>query len=343
MLARPHQLIAATLLIVAIGAIAAAQSPIWIGIVREDGYLMPLAAITPRLFATSIPDESTAGETPIPIETFINGDRLQPEQAELLLREGSVRPFKELVWTLTSGPGSKATQIRTVEPATVRMPYCSDQIGWRTTLRRPPARENYAPIRKLGIAISGGAIEHPEDVVKQADAASRRVARRIVHLTHAKEAERFAAYAKELEHAIATSKEVAQLAKRFREYLPQESPAERARVAVKLAQLRRHSMGGLIIYYFEATKTWGRAADNGLVTGWIVESSSGLADHEVTYKFNDDTTKHNDRAIVHGVLRYHGRALWILEWHGHENVYYTLNDWPSGVTRLVVDEYNCQA
>jgi hypothetical protein len=300
--------------------------------------------VTPKLFETAVPGESSADvEAPIPVETFINGERLQPEQADLLLREGSVRPFEGLIWTLISGPRSKAAEIRTLAPAAVRMAYCSDRILWRTTLRRPPAKEGYAPVRKLGIAVSGGTIEHPEDVVSQPDAASRRVVRHIVRLTHAKEGERFAAHAKALEHAIATSKEVAERAKQFREYLPKESSTERARVAVKLVQLRRHSAGGVTIYYFEATKAWGLATENGLVTGWIVESPSGLADHEVNYKFNDDSAKENDRAIVRGVLRYQGRALWILEWHGWETAYYTVNDWPSGVTRLIVDEYNCQA
>jgi hypothetical protein len=331
-------------LVLASGAIAGSQPPIWIAIVRQDGLLMPIAAITPRLFETSIPGEApTLVETPIPVETFIGGERLLPDKSVLLLREKSVRPFKDLVWTLTSGRGSKAAEIRTLEPVAMPMPYCSDQIGWRTTLRLPPAPEHEAPIRKLGIAISGGTIEHPENVVTQPDATSRLVARQIVRLTHAKEAERFTAYAKELEHSIATSKEVAQRAKQFREYLPDQSPTERAKVAVKLAQLRRHSVNGITTYYFEATKAWGLARDNGLVTGWIVESPSGLADHDVTYKFNDDSSKENERALVWGILPYQGRALWILAWHGWENVYYTLNDWPSGATRLIVDEYNCQA
>jgi hypothetical protein len=175
--------------------------------------------------------------------------------------------------------------------------------------------------RKIGIAVSGGAVEHPEDVRHQPDAASRQVARRIVHLAHAKEAERL--------------KEIA------KEYLPEGAGADRSKVAVQLRLLRRHPVGGVSVYYFEATKAWGLALDNGLLTGWIVDSGSGLKDYEVKYKFNDDSHKENDHALVWGVVRYQNKALWVLEWHGYESEYYTVHDWPSGMERLNVGGGAC--
>ena len=292
---------ALALALVAGTVVVTAQAPISIGLVREDGYLIPIATVTPALFAP-----------PFPFETNANGEPLPPEKREW--------PFKTLQWRLSS-PGKAPVEITTLEPLILDS-HCTEQSVWRTTLKLFPAQKNVAPVGKIGAAISGGTLEHPEDVSGQPDAASRRVASRIVQLTHAKEAERVAS-------------EPAQ-------YLPpNHSPAERAKVAVRVAQLRRHSAAGLATYYFEATKAWGAALDNGLVTGWIVDTPSGLKDHDVKYKFNDDRFKENARAIVWGIVRSSGRSLWILEWHGYESESYTLHEWPSGVERVVVDGGAC--
>ena len=330
MLTRRLHRVMAAVVIVAAGAIDAGQEPVSIGLVREDGYLVPIVTITPKLF-----------ESPLPAATTVNGEPLSPvEPAE------KEWPFRNLEWRLYGrgkngtpvmpparpGPPLTAaavamsaveikTEIKTIEPLTVDS-HCSDQAVWRTTLTLPPAPENVAPIRKIAVAIAGGVVEQPEDVVGQPDAASRRVARRIVQLTHAKETERVADMPSQ--------------------YLPPDhSPAARAKVAVRLAQLRRLSIAGVATYYFEAHKAWGPALDGGLVTGWIVATPSGVTDHDVKYKFNDDSSKENDSAIVWGVVKYQGRSLWILEWHGYELEYYTIHDWPSGVERLQVDGGGC--
>jgi hypothetical protein len=305
---------AAVVLVVVTGSIGGAQAPVSIGLVREDGYLIPIVTLTPKLF-----------ESP-------------PDTTE--------RPFRNLAWKLY-GRGKNGvpvmpppypwppitaaavamravaikTEIKTLEPLTVGS-HCTDQAVWRTTLKLPPAQEHVAPIRKIAVAVAGGVVELPEDVAGQPDAASRRVARRIVHLTHAKEAER--------------------VANTPRQYLPETgSPEGRANVAVRIEQLRRHAVDGVSTYYFEATKAWGAALDNGLVTGWIVDTPSGLRDHDVTFKFNDDSHKENARAIVWGVVRYQDRSLWILEWHGYESEAYAVHDWPSGVERVLVDGGGC--
>lgn len=295
-----HGGMAVVVLVVATSAIGGSQAPISVGLVRADGYLIPIATITPKLFE-------------IPVETRVNGEPLPAEHTEW--------PFGNLEWTLTYGRGRTPVAIKTLEPLMVDS-HCSDQAVWRTTLTLPPARKNVSPISKIGVAISAGAIEHPEDVIDRPDAASRRVARRIVQLTHAKEAERVA---------------VTQ-----RQYLPETGSIEgRASVAVRIERLRRHSMAGVSTYYFEATKAWGAALGGSLVTGWIVDTPAGLRDHDVKFKFNDDGHKENDRAIVWGLVRYQNRALWILEWHGYEWEYYTINDWPSGVERVNVDGGGC--
>ena len=286
----------------AAGTIGIAQSPVAIGLVREDGYLIPIAVITSKLL-----------DTPIPTATFVNGEPLSRDEPEW--------PFKDLGWMLSFGGGRPEAAIQTIEPRTVRS-YCGDQDVWRTSLKLPATRENVAPTRKIGLAISGGTIEHPQDVVAQPDAASRRVARRIVALTHARELERIA-------------KEPAQ-------WLPSaHSTTERAKVPVRLAKLRRHSTAGITTYYFEATKAWGADPQHGLVTGWIVDAPSGLTDHDVAYKFNDDSFKENERAIVWGVVRYQEKTLWILEWHGYEIEYYTVHEWPAGVERVSISGGAC--
>jgi len=286
---------------IALLAVTQSQPPIYIGLVREDGYLIPIATITPKLFET------------IAMETTVNGEPLPPEEPEW--------PFSNLEWTLSSSGGTASVAIKTLEPLTVDS-HCTDQTVWRTTLKLPPARKNVAPIQKIGLAVNGSSVQHPENVAGQPDAASRRVARVIVQLTHAKEAERLATEPKE--------------------YWPSNSYSDRAQVPVRLEKLQRHSNGGSSTYYFEATKPWLRGSpENGLVTGWLSASGTDIKSHDVKYKFNDDGHKENDRAIVWGIVPYRGRTLWILEWHGYEHEYYTVHDWPSAVERVKIDGGGC--
>jgi hypothetical protein len=284
------------------------QQPIAIGIVRDDGYLMPITRITPQDFEVRARPE----------QTFINGEPIGP--APFPAPEW---PFKGLTWTLSSGRGRKPVEITTLEPVMVDMPYCEDRLLWRTTLKRPPVDQRYVPIGKIGLAVRGAAIEHPEVVANQPDPGSRRVARRIV--------------------ALFLSKERARLAVEKGQYAVSAAPGS---PPVRIKQLSRHLVGDVSTYYFEATKALtlsdGAIDPNaGLITGWIVDSPSGLKDYEVTYKVNDDAYKENDHATVHGIVPFQGRALWLLEWHGWEWEYYTLHEWPAGVARLTVDAYQC--
>ena len=289
--------------IVATGAIGVSQTPISIGLVREDGFLIPIATITPDLF-----------EPPIPLKTTVNGEVIRPIEKEW--------PFKDLGWQLSSGRGEK-TEFKTLEPQMVRMPYCSERLMWRTTLRRPPAIEGVAPIEKLGMSVSGTSMELPDDVTSQPDQQSQRVVRQIVILFLAKEKARL-------------SREPGQYAAS----LAPGSPSVRVR------QLVRHAIGSNTVYYFEAIKPLklsdgAVSPDAGLVTGWIVDSPSGLRDYEVTYKVNDDAYKENDLAVVRGIVRHQGKALWLLEWRGWESEYYTVYDWPSGILRVNMNAYHC--
>jgi hypothetical protein len=284
-------------------AVTNAQEPFAVGIVRIDGHLMPIALITPQLFEESLGARIEVNGVPIEA-TAIDW------------------PFKGLAWTLSEGRGRKPVDVTTIEPLMVRMPYCSDRLMWRTTLKRPPAPDGVAPIRKIGMAARGAAIEHPDEVTEQPDAASRRVARLIVKLAHEKEASRLKTEPKE--------------------YWPQNSYPDRAQAPVRIEMLHRYLAGGVATYYFEATKPWWKgSSENGLVTGWVTDSAGTLRDQDVVYKFNNDSQKENESAIVWGIVRYQERALWLLEWHGWENEYYTLHDWPSGVVRATVNAYEC--
>jgi hypothetical protein len=48
------------------GTTAGSESPVWLGIVREDGLLMPVVAITPALFERAATREPECVEMPIP-------------------------------------------------------------------------------------------------------------------------------------------------------------------------------------------------------------------------------------------------------------------------------------
>jgi hypothetical protein len=226
--------------------------------------------------------------------------------------------LKDRTWTLSGGRGLRPITIKTIEQVMVQMPYGDDRLMWRTTLQRPPARKGYAPILKIGAAVSGGSLEFPENVTKQPDEVSRRVARRIVSLFVAKEKARLA------EHGF------------------YEVSADSLPIVIKL--LTRHTAAGITTYYFEATRSvrnslGGIAPDLGLLTGWITETASELLDFEVAFKINDDASKQNERAIVRGIIPYKGKALWLLEWHGWESEYYTVHDWPSGRLLVTVGAY----
>ena len=288
-------------------AVTSAQEPIAIGIVRVDGVLMPITLITTKGF------EVPPGK---PEQTLVNGVSVGP------VPFGPPDwPLTGRVWTLANGQQAPV-EITTLGKQMVRMPYCDDRSFWRTTLKRPPAPEGIAPISNIGAAVSGASLEFPEDVINRADAASRRVASLIVTLAHRKEASRLAAMPKE--------------------YWPQNSYGDRTQAPVRIEKLRRYTAGGITTYYFEAAKPWWKESpENGLVTGWITDSAGTLRDHDVVYKFNNDSHKENASAIVWGVVRYGNRALWLLEWRGWESQYYTLHDWPSGVVRATVDAYEC--
>jgi len=245
---------------------------------------MPIAEITADLF-----------ETPVATWTTVNGEVLPAAKAD--------HQFKELIWTLVSGRGRAPVEIRTLDQASVPMPYCSDQEGWRTTLKVPPAPKGVAPIRNIGLAVRGATVDHPDDVARQPDAASGRVSRLIISIVHSKEGERL------LEETGP---------------LGVSSPGDRLRIPVRIPVLLRQLSAGVTTYYFEATKALkvsdGSVLDDaGLVTGWITDSAGKLRDYDVQYKINDDGYKQNDRAHVWGIVPFGKRALWILEWHGWES------------------------
>ena len=286
-------------------AVTSAQEPIAIGIVRVDGYLMPIALITPKRF------EAPPGK---PEQTLVNGEPIgaapfgPPDW-----------PLEGRVWTLADGR-QPAVEIATLDKQMVRMPYCNDRSLWRTTLKRPPAPEGVAPIPKIGAAVSEAQFEFPEDVIGLPDAGSRRIADRIIALFLSHEKGRLA-----VERAVSASGKPAAV-----------------RIA-QLARHALGGTSTYYFEATRALKLYdgGVADDAGLVTGWIVDSPAGLRDYEVKYKINDDAYKENDRAVVRGIVPYRGRALWLLEWHGWETEYYTLHDWPSGIQRVIVDAYDC--
>ena len=87
-------------------------------------------------------------------------------------------------WTLWRRGTTKPELIKVLDRAMVHN-HCTDEEAWRTTVQGEQVSKQVADIRKLGVAIRGGELHLPENVTAQPDESSRRVARRIVALTHA--------------------------------------------------------------------------------------------------------------------------------------------------------------
>lgn len=277
------------LLVVAAAAVAAAQEPISIGIVRQDGYLIPLASI---------------------------------RGSDVIATTQVLRAYRGVAWSFYPSDGSSISEIKSTRP-TAMPSHCQDQQVWQTTLDMPAWDEHVAPVPKIGIAVRGGEFQRIENVVQPPDDRSRQVAQFALTLAQAKQRERF-----------------------IREgdpHFKKLTPAQREATPFKLETLVRHALASSTTYYFEASRDLSALGHGDLYRsrGWIVDSPAGLRGHGVTFQFDDDAAKENDRSTVHGVIRIGERSFWILETHGYEWEYYTLREWPSGIQRLSIGGGGC--
>lgn len=132
------------------------QESIALGLVRKDGFLIPLAAIGPTTELRSLRRSALDG-------------------AE---------------WTLF-GEAEPAVRFRSIARSTVES-HCEPQTVWRTTLDRPAADPHIAPVQKIGIAARGASIEIATDVLAAPDGASQKVTQLIGPLANQQEREAIA-------------------------------------------------------------------------------------------------------------------------------------------------------
>lgn len=149
------------------GRAVATSNPIAIGIMRDDGLLIPMVTL------------QGASSSPLSVPgAKDNRSVMAPEASSL---EG--RP-----WTLWKSAGGAPTEFRVTGRAIADAGYFFHE-AWTTTFKGKPIRRGETAIVKLGLATQGIIVEQPESVVSQPDPASRRVARLITHLTHSGEAQ----------------------------------------------------------------------------------------------------------------------------------------------------------
>jgi hypothetical protein len=257
---------------------AAVYSRLAIGVVRGDGIFLPLASKENETW-TILRAYSRAGDA-----------SLYKLDAERVPREG----WTYVPWD-TVVPRPLAIRDMVTTDA-----YCSRQEGFATDA--PPSGSKLDSSHLMaGIAIHGDvSAVRVEDMVRQPDAMSRRVARFVVQLTHALEAD--TASRATSPHAI--------------------PPNERERVSVQITTLARDRVGeggahGYVdYYYFEAHKRY-RGVES-YANGWLASSPGSLSIVRTTAGIDRGGETARQRGRVLGVMRIRRSSVWVMEMRGYE-------------------------
>ena len=257
-----------------------------IGVVRGDGTLLPLASkenetwTVLRLF-TSVGDSSL----------------YKLLDAQSIPREG---------WTYVPWDSGVPRPLAVLNTVTTDA-HCESQEGFTTNAPQPGSKMD-SPHLMSGIAIHGDASAvRVEDMVRQPDEMSRRVARFVVQLTHALEVET-ASVRPNLPPAI--------------------PPSERERVPVQITTLARDRVGdggahGYVdYYYFEAHKRY-RAVES-YANGWLESSPGSLKVLRTTAGIDQGGETSRQRGRVVGVLRIRRSSMWVMEMRGYEGDTYEI-------------------
>jgi len=222
---------------------AQAPSPVYLrlamGVVRGDGIFLPLASRENETW-TILRSYNSIGDAGL----------YKLLDAQRIPREG---------WTYVPWDSGVPRPLTILDTVTTDA-HCSRQEGFATNAP-PPGSKLDSPHLMAGIAIHGDvSAVRVEDMVHQPDATSRRVARVVVLLTQALEAE---------------------TASVRLQSLPAIPPNERERAPVQITTLARDRVGdggahGYVDhYYFEAHKRY-RAVES-YANGWLVSSPGSLS------------------------------------------------------------------
>ena len=207
----------------------AQTSGLILGVVRGDGILLPLA--------------SRENEAWTILRYFVtDGDKglFKLLDAPRVPREG---------WTYVPWNAGDPRPLAIKDMVTTDA-YCSRQEGFATNAPTSGVKLE-APHLIAGMAVHGNvSTVRVEDVARQPDDASRRVARFIVQLTHALEAERTSVPSNSPQTAIPSN--------------------ERGRVPVQITTLARDRVFEVDYYYFESRKRYGTVES--YANGWLSSS-----------------------------------------------------------------------
>lgn len=269
-----------------------APSSLTVGVVRSDGFLVPIAT-----------------RTPDGLWTALSGIEVTGDRSTIRIRDHASLPRDGWTFHPVGDGASRPLAIRgnvTAEASCMRQ----ETLATDASRPGPPGTDRLA----WGIATHGAATTLPvDDVAEQPDVESRRVARVIVQLTHALEADRAAQPSSRL--AGITSD-------------------QRGRVPVVITRLDRARLAWQDAYYFEAQKDYGRMRS--FAGGWALSSSAGFSLVQVAAGVESaggETTRSYGRVL--GALRSGLGAVWIVEMQGYEGRHYALVD--TGAPRRVLE------
>jgi hypothetical protein len=269
---------------------AQAPTPVYsrlnIGVVRGDGIFLPLVSKENEKW-TMLRSFTTVGDRSL----------YRLVDAPSVPRNG---------WTYVPWDSGVPRPL-TVRDMVTTEAHCGRQEGFASDA--PPAGSKLdSPHLMSGVAIHGDvSTVRIDDMVRQPDAISRRVARFVVQLTHALEVQTASAEPNS----------------------PSAIPLhERERIPVQITTLARDRVGdggahGYVdYYYFEAHKRY-RAAES-YANGWLVSSPGSLSvlrTNAGVYR-GGETGRQSGRVL--GVLRIRRSSVWVMEMRGYESDTYEI-------------------
>ena len=289
------------------GSASRAQAPrpvssrLTIGLVRGDGILLPLAS------------KENGTWTILRSSAYVGDKSLYKLDAQSVPRGG---------WTYVPRDSGVPRPLTVLNIVTTDA-HCESQEGFASDAL-PAGKKSDSPHLMSGIAIHGDvSAVRAGDMVQQPDEMSRGIARFIVQLTHALEAQTVS--------GLPASSSV----------MPSN---ERERVPVQITTLARDRVGdggahGYVdYYYFEARKRY-RAAES-YASGWLESSPESLSVLRTTagiYR-GGETTRQWGRVL--GVLRIRRSSVWVMEMRAYEGVTYEIVD-PAAEDVLKVSGGGC--
>ena len=288
------------------GSASRAQAPrpvssrLTIGLVRGDGILLPLAS------------KENGTWTILRSSAYVGDKSLYKLDAQSVPRGG---------WTYVPRDSGVPRPLTLLNIVTTDA-HCESQEGFASDAL-PAGKKSDSPHLMSGIAIHGDvSAVRAGDMVQQPDEMSRSVARFIVQLTHALEAQTVSGLASA-------------------SVIPSN---ERDRVPVQITTLARDRTGdggahGYVdYYYFESHKRY-RAAES-YASGWLESSRGSLSVLRTTagiYR-GGETSRRSGRVL--GVLRIRRSSVWVMEMRAYESDTYEIVE-PGIDSVLRVDGGGC--